>query len=249
MMEAPSLPSSLDVDMGFNLPEHLLPNMVASDIDSLGQLEALGFGKHRSGPDDVLATLPSDDGFSNGASCSCLGQASVLLEKWEERKRKQGLDGIVGLLTAQKRTMIACNALLDCKRCGRVSSSMMLPLTICRHLVSSFQAIASGGVNVDGPYQRKISFEPCADTAGDASTRTPCYSIASYQVDSLQEWRYVVGVLVLFQWKQLKKLLQRFRALASSASWETQLHIVQSLEGSLRDFAAQSQRSRRNSSA
>lgn len=236
MVANQSLPPGLEFDLAFDASKQVHMNTGADD--TLSQVDALFLNPQRQRLDDGLSSSNADKTYTMESPCDCLGQASALLEKWEEWKHKPDVDGTVGLLASQKQTMSVCNALLDCKRCGRVSSSMMLPLTICRHLVNFFQSIASGNMSLNEPYQCTVSSGSRTYTNKESSPRSQFYSLGNYHIDSLQEWRHVVAVLVLFQWKELQKLLRRSKKVASSANWETQLLIIESLEGCLRDLVS-----------
>ena len=125
MIANQSLPPGLEFDLAFDVSEQFQMN---TGIDNtLSPVDGLILNQQRQRSDDVLPSPRSEKAPTAESPCNCLGQASALLEKWEEWKHNPDRDGTVGLLASRKQTMSVCNALLDCKRCGGVSPSMMLP--------------------------------------------------------------------------------------------------------------------------
>lgn len=205
----------------------------------------------------------------NSSTCHCFETASTLLERWETRKH----DSLDGLLKFQKATVYQLGSFLACQRCSTLSAFMMLPLLMCEKLISSSplvqelcshtepsrcQELCKAITTLAG--SQSAAATPASIRSTDSGLRgnnnnnlTSSNSVASgpklplafgeYDIESQQEWQSISEVLILFQFRQLSSLLERYKSIAASLGWQTQLGLVVDLQKRLQGVT----RSRRNS--
>lgn len=68
-------------------------------------------------------------------------------------------------------------------------------------------------------------------------------AFGEYDIESQQEWQSISEVLIIFQFAQLGTLLERYKSIAASLGWQTQLALVVDLQKRLHAVT----RSRRSS--
>lgn len=141
-------------------------------------------------------------------SCQCLEKASRLMEVWEARRYDSQNITIDSLLELQRQTSQLSHSVLACDYCSTRSSAMMLPLMLCEKLVCSSEH-----------YNEPHLF------AGVGKGR-----LGEFDIRTTQEWAHVVRALAKLQWKATRELIQRYRAVAQSAGWQTQLAILINIE-------------------
>ena len=185
----------------------------------------------------------------NGYMCHCFEAASVLLERWEARKH----DSLDGLLKFYKATVYQLGAFLSCQRCSTLSAFMMLPLLLCEKLISAFPLILEHCSHTDSSCcqdsckrlagSRQIMTPPSnhssspenellelRSSTSDLAERKARMSFGEYDIESPQEWQSVSEVLIIFQFTQLSTLLERYKSIAASLGWHSQLALVVDLQ-------------------
>ena len=55
-------------------------------------------------------------------------------------------------------------------------------------------------------------------------------AFGEYDIESQQEWQSISEVLIMFQFRQLGGLLERYKSIAASLGWQTQLGLVVDLQ-------------------
>ncbi|KAF2677438.1 hypothetical protein K458DRAFT_395935 [Lentithecium fluviatile CBS 122367] len=141
-------------------------------------------------------------------ACQCLEQSSKLVEAWEGRRHDWEHTAIDSLLNLQRQTAQQCNLVLTCEYCSTRSSSLMLPLMLCEKLVCSFEH-----------YNESYLF------AGAGKGK-----LGDFEIQTPQEWAHVMRMLATLQSKATRDLIRRYRVVALSAGWQTQLSILVNIE-------------------
>ncbi|KAL1607610.1 hypothetical protein SLS60_002544 [Paraconiothyrium brasiliense] len=142
-----------------------------------------------------------------GQRCQCLETSSRLMEVWEGHQQNRSNNSIDSLLVLQRQTIQQGHSVLACEFCSIKSSSMMLPLMLCEKLVLSLQC--------NEPYFRT--------GAGKGK-------VGNFEVRTGQEWAELMRALSALQSNATSELIQRFRMIAQSAGWQTQLAILVKIE-------------------
>ena len=190
----------------------------------------------------------------HGSMCHCFEAASTLLERWEMRKN----DPIDSLLGFYKATVYQLGSFLACQRCSTLSAFMMLPLVLCEKIISS--ASPNLTLNHRGHADGSRRQDLCKRVTGPQQTMTPPNDLGSppeieasdlrtgisepagerarmsfgeYEIESREEWRSVSEVLILYRLAQLGTLLERYKSIAASMGWHTQLALVVDLQEKL----------------
>ena len=188
---------------------------------------------------------------THGSMCHCFEAASTLLESWEVHKH----DPLDSLLGFYKATVYQLGSFLACQRCSTLSVFMMLPLVLCEKLISASPLILNHCSHTDtsrcqdsckrmtGPHQtmtppNKLSLSSSPEIelpdlrtgiAELAGGRTRI-SFGEYDIESHEEWQSVSEVLILYRLTQLGTLLERYKSIAASLGWHTQLAMVVDLQ-------------------
>ena len=187
---------------------------------------------------------------THGSICHCFEAASTLLERWEVRKN----DPLDRLLGFYKATVYQLGSFLACQRCSTLSAFMMLPLVLCDKLISASPFVLSHTDDsrcpdsckraTTGPQQimtprNNLGSSPEIGEPPDLRTgtsepaaggRRTRMSFGEYDVESHEEWQSVSEVLILYRFTQLGALLERYKSIAASLGWHTQLALVVDLQ-------------------
>ncbi|PVH91220.1 hypothetical protein DM02DRAFT_706305 [Periconia macrospinosa] len=155
-----------------------------------------------------LAALTSPLPKNLGQACQCLETSSKLMEVWEAHRHDSQNITIDCLLELQRQTAQLSYSVLACEYCSTRSSAMMLPLMLCEKLVCSSEH-----------YNRPHLF------AGVGKGK-----VGEYEICTSQEWAHIMRTLATLQWKATRELIQRYRMVAHSAGWQTQLAILANIE-------------------
>ena len=191
---------------------------------------------------------------THGSTCHCFEAASTLLERWEVRKN----DPLDGLLGFYKATIYQLGSFLICQRCSTLSAFMMLPLILCEKLISASPLIPNHCSHTD----TSCCQDSCKRVTGPQQTMTPPNNLSSspeielpglstgiselaggrtrmsfgeYDIESHEEWQSVSEVLILYRFTQLGTLLERYKSIAASLGWHTQLALVIDLQKRLHE--------------
>ncbi|KAL5425803.1 hypothetical protein PMIN07_011419 [Paraphaeosphaeria minitans] len=143
-----------------------------------------------------------------GQPCECLEASSRIMEVWEGRRHDGANASIDGLLVLQRQTIQQGHSVLACECCSIKSSSMMLPLMLCEKLV--------------------LSLEQCSEPY--LLTGAGKGKVGDFEVRTGQEWAQLMRALAALQSNAARELIQRFRMIAQSAGWQTQLAILVKIE-------------------
>ena len=182
--------------------------------------------------------------------CRCFGRASLILEQLEAREHENSVQKVDNFLSFQRYVIKQCTTFLDCKSCRISSSSMMVPLIICDKLVSSFQLISASSVSSDRG-QAYLSSSSCSSSSlsgrkvsngGDLQSDSAALKgfLGVYEFDGLEEWTLLISSLTSLQLRKAAGLVGRFKTLASTSGWQTQLNMLQMIEERLQEQAARS---------
>ena len=186
---------------------------------------------------------------THGSVCHCFEAASTLLERWEVRKT----DPLDSLLGFYKATVYQLDSFLACQRCSTLSAFMMLPLVLCEKLISASPLI----LNRCSHTGTSRCQDSCKRMTGPQQTMTPPNNLGSspetelsdlrtgvpelagertrmsfgeYDIEPREEWQSVSEVLILYRFTQLGTLLERYKSIAASLGWHTQLALIVDLQ-------------------
>ena len=196
---------------------------------------------------------------TQGPTCDCFEAASRLLEHWEARKNHP-LDSLLGFYKA---TVYQLGSFLACQKCSTMSVFMMLPLLLCEKIISASPSILNHCSHTDtsryqglckrvtDPQQtitppNNPSSSPEMDLPdlrtgpSELAGGRPRMSFGEYDIEPHEEWQSVSEVLILYRFTQLGTLLERYKSIAASTGWHTQLVLVEDLQKRLHG-ATQSQ--------
>ena len=180
---------------------------------------------------------------THGSICHCFEAASTLLERWEVHKH----DPLDSLLGFYKTTVHQLGSFLSCQRCSTLSAFMMLPLVLCEKLISASPSILNHCSHTDisrcqdsckrvtGPQQtmtppNKIEVPDLRTGISELAGGRTRISFGEYDIESHEEWQSVSEVLILYRFAQLGTLLERYKSIAASLGWHTQLALVVDLQ-------------------
>lgn len=188
------------------------PNATQDEIAELARYSLLSPASSSSssrpgtnhGVNSIASSLPK----YSGKPCQCLEISSRLMELWEGRRHEGANVSIDGLLVLQRQTIQQGHSVLACECCSIKSSSMMLPLMLCEKLV--------------------LSLEQCKEP--DLLTGAREGKIGVFDVRTGQEWAQIMRALTVLQSNAMRELIQRFKTIAQSAGWQTQLSILVKIE-------------------
>ena len=189
---------------------------------------------------------------TQGSTCDCFEAASRLLEHWEAHKNHP-LDSLLGFYKA---TVYQLGSFLACQKCSTQSVFMMLPLVLCEKLISASPLILDdcshtdtsrcqdSGKRVTGPQQTMTpltnpSSSPEMDLPDSGTGPSelaggrPRMAFGEYEIEPHEEWQSVSEVLILYRFTQLGTLLERYKSMAASLGWHTQLALVEDLQKKL----------------
>jgi hypothetical protein len=162
----------------------------------------------RPGMNHRVISMASSRPKQSGQPCQCLETSSRLMEVWEGRRHDGANTSIDGLLVLQRQTIQQGHSVLACECCSIKSSSMMLPLMLCKKLVLSLE-------QCNEPY--------LLTGAGKGK-------VGDFDIRTGQEWAQLMRALTALQSNAMRELIQRFRIIAQSAGWQTQLAILVKIE-------------------
>ena len=181
---------------------------------------------------------------THGSMCHCFEAASTLLERWEVHKH----DPLDSLLGFYKATVYQLGSFLACQRCSTLSAFMMLPLVLCEKLISASPLILNHCSHTDtsrcqdsckrmtDPHQTmtppntEIELPDLRTGISELAGGRTRISFGEYDIESHEEWQSVSEVLILYRLTQLGTLLERYKSIAASLGWHTQLALVVDLQ-------------------
>lgn len=182
-------------------------------------------GQSQHGPENTAVAYHSQ------STCQCLQSTVVLLEELENKSGAIDPTALDSAMAFHKEALIQCDAMLRCARCSARSEYMMLLTVVCEKLVALCEKVLHR-------YLEHIAqLGP-----GDNSSRQRIF-LGDYEIDLTHEWEYLMKVVIVFQLRNLGRLLGKMKTLASSAIRGSQLQILIATERRLRRMTVSLQRS------
>ena len=190
-------------------------------------------------PGSQLATLGTSNltggsaSPASQASCQCLTSALSLLETLATQSTQSSAPTVARMLHFKKRALAQCDVLLDCQRCSRVSSFIMLLVVFCEKMVTSYEQVL---VILTAQYKARQGQSP-ENESGSATTperdEERRMAVKDYDVD-MEEQPCVFGSLASMQMRKMKAFLERVKTVLRQ--WNCDLHVatVVSVEERLR---------------
>ncbi|KAJ2985002.1 hypothetical protein NUW58_g5765 [Xylaria curta] len=186
------------------------------------------------------STVPSSPATCD-SSCSCFSQAvstyeAIEVAVWGQNELWRNTDD---MLRYQKKALIECEELLECRRCTSQSAYTMLLLSMCRRILTTLGDLcrdASWGdsntvINFEhGPEERKR--RKCTDEASggeDSRNRGYGISIRDRQLDDDDE-HLVLQSLLTARVARLGRLLTTLDKVVGEHSWPAHKAIIQELQ-------------------
>ena len=175
-------------------------------------------------------------GPTTQSSCQCLTSALSLLETLTIQSAQPSARTVARILHFKKRALAQCDVLLDCQRCGSLSSFIMLLVVFCEKMVTSYERVL---VILTAQYKARQG-QQSSDIAGGgfasaASERDEerRMAVRDYDVD-MEEQPCVFGSLASMQMRKMKTFLARVKTVLRQ--WNCELHVatVVSVEERLR---------------
>ncbi|KAI1359808.1 hypothetical protein F5Y08DRAFT_64740 [Xylaria arbuscula] len=193
--------------------------------------------------DSKTSTLVSTPATSD-SSCSCFSQAvstyeAIEVAVWGQNELWRNADD---MLRYQKKALIECEELLECRRCTGQSAYTMLLLSMCRRILTTLgdlcQGASWGSSNTirnqeHGPDDRKR--RKCGedgDGADESRSRGYGISIRNRQLDDDDE-HLVLQSLLTARVARLGRLISTLDRIVSEHSWPAHKAIIQDLQTGL----------------
>ena len=193
----------------------------------------------------------------NSSTCHCFETASSLLERWETRKY-DSLDGLLkfqkatvyqlgSFLSCQRCSTLSAFMMLPLLMCEKLISSSPLVQELCSHTepsrcqelckaistLTGSQSAAATPASIrstdSGPRGHNNNNNSMSSNSAASGPKLPL-AFGEYDIESQQEWQSISEVLIMFQFRQLGGLLERYKSIAASLGWQTQLGLVVDLQ-------------------
>ncbi|KAI0401168.1 hypothetical protein F4802DRAFT_581473 [Xylaria palmicola] len=174
------------------------------------------------------------------SSCSCFSQAvstyeAIELAVWGQNELWRNADD---MLRYQKKALLECEELLECRKCTTQSAYTMLLLSMCRRILTTLRDLCHGSSlgspdtfanSRHGPEDRKRRRYGDESDAGDESRRGYGISIRNRQLDDDDE-HLVLQSLLTARVARLGRLLATLDKIVSDHSWPAHKAIIQEMQ-------------------
>ncbi|KAK5631409.1 hypothetical protein RRF57_007123 [Xylaria bambusicola] len=228
-----------DAMRSWQQPFTFTPEEIKSPWTSTPEREDMIFSS-----DSKPSTLASTPATSD-SSCSCFSQAvstyeAIEVAVWGQNELWRNVDD---MLRYQKKALIECEELLECRRCTAQSAYTMLLLSMCRSILTTLgdlcQGTSWGGSDTTtsqehGPDDRKR--RKCREDGGEGAdeSRSRRYgiSIRNRQLDDDDE-HLVLQSLLTARVARLGRLLGTLDRIVSEHSWPAHKAIIRDLQTGL----------------
>ncbi|KAI8955950.1 hypothetical protein F4801DRAFT_183240 [Xylaria longipes] len=183
------------------------------------------------------------------SSCSCFSQAvstyeAIEVAVWGQNELWRNADD---MLRYQKKALIECEELLECRRCTAQSAYTMLLLSMCRRILTTLADLCRGPSWGDsdtvadlghGPEERKRRKH------GDEGDRGYGISIRNRQLDDDDEY-LVLQSLLTARVARLGRLLTNLDKVVGEQNWPAHKAIIRELQTRLTESSFVVEKSRR----
>ncbi|KAI0203008.1 hypothetical protein F4808DRAFT_418781 [Astrocystis sublimbata] len=197
---------------------------------------------------DSKASTEASSPNTSDSSCSCFSQAvstyeAIEVAVWGQNELWRNADD---MLRYQKKALIECEELLECRRCTAQSAYTMLLLSMCRRILSTLGSLCQGNswgdaaavpnlgqVPVDTPRQRHGEE---SDNGEDSCNRGYGISIRNRQLDDDDE-HLVLQSLLTARVARLGRLLTTLDKVVGEHNWPAHKAIIHELQTRLNGSA------------
>ncbi|KAF2964183.1 hypothetical protein GQX73_g9402 [Xylaria multiplex] len=218
-------------------PFTFTPEDMKSSWDSTPEREDVVF----STGSKTSSTASTPD--TSDSSCSCFLQAvstyeAIEVAVWGQNELWRNADD---MLRYQKKALIECEELLECRRCTTQSAYTMLLLSMCRRILTTLSDLCHGtswggsDTSTDsshGPEDRKRRKCDDGDVIDDSRSRGYGISIRNRQLDDDDE-HLVLQSLLTARVARLGRLLGTLDKIVSEHSWPAHKAIIRELQARL----------------
>ncbi|KAI1179536.1 hypothetical protein F4777DRAFT_435075 [Nemania sp. FL0916] len=190
--------------------------------------------------DSKTSTVPSSPDTCD-SSCSCFSQAvstyeAIEVAVWGQNDLWRNADD---MLRYQKKALVECEELLDCRKCTAQSAYTMLLLSMCRRILTTLGDLCHGASWCDsdtiahsgqGPEEgKRRKHADDVDTTYDNGGRGYGISIRNRQLDDDDE-HLVLQSLLTARVARLGRLLNTLDKVVSEQNWPAHKAIIQELQ-------------------
>ncbi|KAI0906514.1 hypothetical protein F4824DRAFT_312795 [Ustulina deusta] len=224
-----------DAMRSWQQPFTFTPDDIKSPWNSTPEREDVVFGT-----DNKISPVASTPDTSD-SSCSCFLQAvstyeAIEVAVWGQNELWRNADD---MLRYQKKALIECEELLECRRCTTQSAYTMLLLSMCRRILTTLgdlcQGTSWGGsdtmINQEhGPEDRKRrKYGDDGEGTDESRSRGYGISIRNRQLDDDDE-HLVLQSLLTARVARLGRLLSSLDKIVGGHSWPAHKAIIRELQ-------------------
>ncbi|KAJ8131375.1 hypothetical protein O1611_g2250 [Lasiodiplodia mahajangana] len=190
--------------------------------------------------DSKTSTMPSSPDTCD-TSCSCFSQAvstyeAIEVAVWGQNDLWRNADD---MLRYQKKALIECEELLECRRCTTQSAYTMLLLSMCRRILTTLGDLCHGPsswagsdtvTNLEqGPEEKRRKYADDSEGADESRNRGYGISIRNRQLDDDDE-HLVLQSLLTARVARLGRLLSALDKVVSEHNWPAHKAIIRELQ-------------------
>ncbi|KAI1195776.1 hypothetical protein F5X97DRAFT_230116 [Nemania serpens] len=205
---------------------------ITSPWDGTSEREDIIFSSN----DSKTSTVPSSPDMCD-SSCACFSQAvstyeAIEVAVWGQNELWRNADD---MLRYQKKALIECEELLECRRCTTQSAYTMLLLSMCRRILATLGDLCQGAswgsdTVTNLPEERKRRKHSVDDDgAEDGRGRGYGISIRNRQLDDDDEY-LVLQSLLTARVARLGRLLSTLNRIVSEQNWPAHKAIIRELQ-------------------
>ncbi|KAI0549490.1 hypothetical protein F4679DRAFT_263607 [Xylaria curta] len=174
------------------------------------------------------------------SNCTCFSQAistyeAIEVAVWGQNELWKNADD---MLRYQKKALIECEELLECRRCTKQSAYTMLLLSMCRRILTTLADLCRGGswgdldtvANLEhGPERKRQKHGDECDSGDDSRNRGYGISIRNRQLDDDDE-HLVLQSLLTARVARLGRLLTTLDKIVGEQNWPAHKAIIRELQ-------------------
>ncbi|KAI0194726.1 hypothetical protein EV127DRAFT_198750 [Xylaria flabelliformis] len=169
------------------------------------------------------------------SNCTCFSQAistyeAIEVAVWGQNELWKNADD---MLRYQKKALIECEELLECRRCSTQSAYTMLLLSMCRRILTTLADLCRGGDKVanleHGPERKRQKHGDEYDSGDDNRNRGYGISIRNRQLDDDDE-HLVLQSLLTARVARLGRLLTTLDKIVGEQNWPAHKAIIRELQ-------------------
>ncbi|KAJ8115912.1 hypothetical protein ONZ43_g4557 [Nemania bipapillata] len=220
----------------WNQPFTFTSDDITSPWDGTSEREDVVFSV-----DSKNSTVPSSPDTCD-TNCSCFSQAvstyeAIEVAVWGQNDLWRNADD---MLRYQKKALIECEELLECRRCTAQSAYTMLLLSMCRRILTTLGDLCNGAswagsdaatqMIGQGPEDRKRrKYSDDSEGADESRNRGYGISIRNRQLDDDDE-HLVLQSLLTARVARLGRLLSALDKVVSEHNWPAHKAIIRELQ-------------------